>query len=78
MERPLCTRNTYSNCIILLFFNSISRVQPEVSTVLVMFQSRLLRMVMVKEIVVVVGTAAAMASVVVVVVVVHELMMLSE
>lgn len=78
MERPLCTRNTYSNCIILLFFNSINRVPPEVSTVLVMFQSRLLRMVMVKEIVVVVGTAAAMASVVVVVVVVHELMMLSE
>lgn len=78
MERPLCTRNTYSNCIILLFFNSISRVQPEVSTVLVMFQSRLMHMVMVKEIVVVVGTAAAMASVVVVVVVVHELMMLSE
>ena len=51
---------------------------PEVSTVLVMFQSRLMRMGMVKEIVVVVGTAAAMASVVVVVVVVHELMMLSE
>ena len=38
-------------------------MQPEVSTALVLFQSRL--MLMVKEIVVVVGTAAAAASVVV-------------
>ena len=47
----------------------MSRVQPEVSTVLVLFQFRLI--IMVKEIVGVVGTAAAMASVVVVVVAVR-------